>query len=96
MTELDKVIKGLECHVHGDPQSRCRKCPYWGTGKHGLSECSVMVADAFELLKKLNAFREYFADLYGTGLEIANWHQNGAMEPFDNFFDSAMEVMLDE
>ena len=34
-------------------------------------------------------FYNYFKDLYGTGLEVANWHQNGATEPFDNFFDSA-------
>ena len=35
-------------------------------------------------------FYEYWADLYGTGLEIANWHLNGSMKPFDNFFDAAV------
>ena len=35
-------------------------------------------------------FYEYFAALYGTGLEIVNWHFNGNAEPFDNFFDAAV------
>lgn len=36
-------------------------------------------------------FKEYFDSLYGQGLEIANWHMNGDLEPFDNFYDSALE-----
>ena len=36
-------------------------------------------------------FKEYFDELYGQGLEIANWHQNGDLEPFDNFYDSAID-----
>lgn len=36
-------------------------------------------------------FYEYFAALYGTGLEIVNWHLNGSTEPFDNFFDAAVD-----
>ena len=47
----ERVIKGLECHVHGHPHTRCHKCPYWGTGPHGCSECDVLAADALELLK---------------------------------------------
>lgn len=35
------------------------------------------------------AFFDYFFELYGQGLEIANWHQNGDLEPFDDFFESA-------
>ena len=42
-------------------------------------------------LKALSAFKSYFDSLYGQGLEVANWHLNGAKEPFDNFYDSAME-----
>ena len=37
-------------------------------------------------------FYEYWADFYGTGLEIANWHLNGSTEPFDNFFDAAVSA----
>ena len=43
---------------------------------------------------QLVAFKEYFKDLYGQGLEIANWHQNGELEPFDNFYESAIEYSL--
>lgn len=52
MTDREKVIRGLECHVNGHPHTRCHKCPYWGTGPHGGSECNVLAADALALLKK--------------------------------------------
>ena len=35
-------------------------------------------------------FKTYFDALYGTGLEVANWHKNGALEPFDTFYENAM------
>lgn len=41
--------------------------------------------------EKQSDFHDYFKSLYGTGLEVANWHQNGETEPFDNFFDEAEE-----
>lgn len=40
---------------------------------------------------KYKSFYEYFSALYGTGLEVANWHLNGELESFDSFFDSAMK-----
>ena len=43
---------------------------------------------------QLTAFKEYFKELYGQGLEVANWHQNGELEPFDNFYESAIEFSL--
>lgn len=36
-------------------------------------------------------FKMYFDKLYGQGLEIANWHLNGALEPFDNFYEAAID-----
>lgn len=36
-------------------------------------------------------FKKYFDELYGQGLEVANWHQNGETEPFDTFYESALE-----
>ena len=36
-------------------------------------------------------FKEYFDELYGTGLEVENWHENGNTEPFDNFYDAAID-----
>jgi hypothetical protein len=44
-------------------------------------------------IRKLQAFYEYFSGLYGLGLDIANWHGNGDLEPFDNFIESAKEGM---
>lgn len=52
MSDREKVIKGLKCHVNGHPHTRCHKCPYWGTGPHGSSECNVLAADALALLKE--------------------------------------------
>jgi hypothetical protein len=46
---------------------------------------------AIASLKALNAFKSYFYGLYGQGLDVANYHLNGATEPFDNFYDSALE-----
>lgn len=43
---------------------------------------------------QLVSFKEYFKDLYGQGLEVANWNQNGELEPFDNFYESAIEYSL--
>lgn len=36
-------------------------------------------------------FKKYFMELYGEGLEVANWHQNGELEPLTEFIDSAMK-----
>ena len=47
-------------------------------------------------LEQLQKFKEYFDDLYGQGLEIANWHLNGETENFDNFYTSALEAMTAE
>ena len=43
-----------------------------------------------EALVALFAFKSYFDGLYGEGLDVANYHLNGATEPFDSFYDSAI------
>lgn len=58
MTDRERVIKGLRCHVYGHPHTRCHKCPYWGTGPHGASECNDLVADAFALINALMKAQE--------------------------------------
>ena len=45
-----------------------------------------------EECREATKFKKYFDELYGQGLEIANWHQNGDLEPFDNFYDSAIDL----
>lgn len=57
-------------------------------------ELLKVINERFELTqenKRLQRFKDYFDDLYNTGLEVANWHLNGSLEPFDSFYDSAME-----
>ncbi len=58
-------------------------------------QINVDLFDEVQRLKeeneKLKAFRDYFDELYGDGLEVANWHLNGDLEPLDNFIDSAKE-----
>lgn len=57
------------------------------------SELHVDIMTAIKMInsKMLKAiqFVEYFDELYGTGLEIANYHLNGELEPFDNFYEAA-------
>ena len=36
-------------------------------------------------------FKKYFDELYGEGLEVTTWHLNGDLEPFDNFYESALQ-----
>lgn len=44
-------------------------------------------------IEKLKKFKSYFDGLYGYGLEVINWHLNEELEPFDNFYDSAIQEM---
>lgn len=44
-----------------------------------------------EEVEELKAFKAYFDDMYGKGLEVANWHLNGDLEPFDNFYENAID-----
>ena len=46
--------------------------------------------------RKLKKFKSYFDSLYGAGLEVLNWHQNGNTISFDEFYDSAIDEMEDE
>ena len=49
MAELDKVIKGIECHRNGICDNDKTLCPYWNEE----SDCSKkMLADTLELLKE--------------------------------------------
>ena len=54
-----------------------------------MDERDRRIAELEEELKELREFKEYFDELYGTGLEIAGWHLSSDLEPFDNFYESA-------
>ena len=96
----NEIIKTLEC-LCGNALN-CRECPYSPRYKFPL--CQQQVAkDALDLIncqqaeiEKLQAFKSYFDELYGTGLDVANWHLNGTLEPFDNFYESALQEMAGE
>lgn len=44
-----------------------------------------------EEFKQAMYFKEYFMELYEEGLEVANWHENGDLEPLTEFIDSALD-----
>lgn len=49
-------------------------------------------SDEHRELEALRAFKSYFDDcMVGQGYDIANFHMNGELEPFDNFYDAAMD-----
>lgn len=90
MNALDMAIKALkEIQLYKDnklylvPEDvYSRQCSELDTYKEigTVEEC-----------RKAKRFKEYFDELYGIGLEVANWHQNGNTEPFDNFYDAAID-----
>ena len=55
MTDLDKVLKGLECC--GDiNKTQCHLCPYDYNGRSDRHECTAdMASDALDLLKSKQA-----------------------------------------
>lgn len=57
---------------------------------NGIAPGIEQIKNNFDELEKLRKFKEYFDELYGTGLEVKNWHLNGDTEPFDNFYESAI------
>ena len=95
----NEIIKALEC-LRGNAFD-CGECLYCSCYP---APCEQQVAkDALSLItrqkaeiEKLQVFKSYFDELYGTGLDIANYHLNGALESFDNFYESALQEMVGE
>ena len=94
----NEIIKVLEKEADFD----CGMCS--NNGENCLCEdcASVISRVALDLInrqkaeiERLQAFKSYFDELYGKGLEVANWHLNGNTEPFDNFYESALEEMTE-
>lgn len=59
-----------------------------------------LIATAPELLevlsKLLSSYKELEDTMYGQGLTVNNWHQNGDVESVDNFFDENINPLLIE
>ena len=84
--------------THNCNECKIRNCK-WGT-----CNCSQITANAaLDLvnrqqaeIERLKAFKSYFDELYGKGLDVANWHLNSELEPFDNFYESASQEVVGE
>lgn len=50
----------------------------------------AFIIAAIKEIPQLYAFKAYWDGLYGEGLEVANWHLSGNLEPFDEFYHSAI------
>ena len=57
-----------------------------------LSETKVKLEELNKENAALKAYKDYFADCYGQGYEVANYHLNGDLEPLDSFIDGAQEA----
>lgn len=84
------IIKALKCHIEAED---CVSCEMFGKCDEFLltEETLDLINRQKAEIEKLKAFKLYFDELYGKGLDIANWHLNGALEPFDNFYESALQ-----
>ncbi len=52
-----------------------------------------LLVNASDTIKNFMRFYIYWTELYGTGLQVNGWYLNGESEPFDSFYDSAVEYM---
>lgn len=89
----EQIIKALE---HCSNTDRCQGCVF--NNRRDATCINNLMRHALDLInrqkaeiEKLKAFKSSFDELYGKGLDIANWHLNGALEPFDNFYESALQ-----
>lgn len=57
-----------------------------------LSETKEKLEECSKENTALKAYKDYFADCYGQGYEVANYHLNGDLEPLDSFIDGAQEA----
>ena len=90
----NEIIEALECCSKDD----CENCPMgFGNCFSNLARCAIDLINRQQAeIEKLQVFKSYFDELYGTGLDIANYHLNGALESFDNFYESALQEMVGE
>lgn len=56
-----------------------------------LSETKAKLDKLSKENDSLKAYKNYFADCYGQGYEVANYHLNGDLEPLDSFIDGAQQ-----
>lgn len=94
----NEIIKALECCKH-KTYSHCKECVFFGSPScnlHLATKALDLINRQQAEIERLKTFKSYFDELYGKGLEVANWHENGDLEPFDDFYDSAIREMVGE
>ena len=110
MTQMtdNEIIKALECCSTGETYDDCEKngCPFYlgiTMGCKYIDKENQLYSDALGIInrqqaeiERLKAFKSYFDELYGKGLDVANWHLNSELEPFDNFYESALQEVVGE
>jgi hypothetical protein len=89
-------IKFLEASVQAHKEALADAKFETETAKEFLYQHIQTNKELEKKVERLEKFYKYFSELYGQNLQIANWHQNDALEPFDYFFDSAEQEMGDE
>lgn len=83
MSNTDKYFDDLEMLEGGSPAD---------VGLDATRNEDELTLNEREELEALRAFKSYFDDcMVGQSLNIENFHMNGELEPFDNFYASAME-----
>lgn len=93
----NEIIKALECCA--EDEWRCNNnCPFFEKcSKTLMAKSSLDIINRQQAeIERLKAFKSYFDELYGKGLDVANWHLNSELEPFDNFYESALQEVVGE
>lgn len=86
--QLETIKKGYQWWLEAENQA----------DKNEFAEC-ITTQDVPTLIaevERLQRFKNYFDYLHGKGLGMANWHQNGDLELFDNFYKEAVNFMEKE
>ena len=90
MTEneaIKELKEAIECCTSGEDEHFKEAL---GMGILALEEIQQYRAiGTIEEFRQAMRFKEYFMELYDEGLEVANWHKNGDLEPLVNFIDEA-------
>lgn len=54
-------------------------------------KANVQVEELRKALGKAGKFISAIMEFHGQNLQVANWHLNGDLEPWDNFFEENMD-----
>ena len=88
MTDKE-IIKALEIHINEFDKTGI------SVDNNRLDKLTLDLINRQQAeIERLKAFKSYFDELYGKGLDVANWHLNNELEPFDNFYKNALQEVV--